>query len=126
MGRANSVWMMAVFGMSVCLACEASEECERSRMKISRSYNALTAAAQQRKLAGQDVEKWAFIENKSDLLESAFATRQVTWASAEKARREIEERLASINSDSLSTVEMFKRSVAEAFQDQDRYAKMCR
>lgn len=126
MGRANSVWTMAILGMSVCSACEASEECERSRMKISRTYNALTAAAQQRKLAGQDVEKWAFIENKSDLLQSAFATRQVTWASADKARHEIAERLTSINSDSPTTVEIFRRSVVEAFEDQDRYAKMCR
>jgi hypothetical protein len=84
------------------------------------------AAAQQRKLAGQDVENWAFIENKSDLLQSSFATRQVTWASADKARSDISARLGNINSDSLSTVDIFKRSAAEAFLDQDKYAQQCR
>jgi hypothetical protein len=126
MGRTNLVWIVPVLGLMVLSACEANEDCERSRMKISRTYNALTAAAQQRKLAGQDVENWAFIENKSDLLQSSFATRQVTWASADKARSEISARLGNINSDSLSTVDIFKRSAAEAFLDQDKYAQQCR
>ncbi len=93
MGRTNTVWIVAALGLGVLWGCETSEQCERTRMQVSRSYNALTAAAQQRKLAGQDVESWAFIENKSDLLQSAFATRQVTWASADKARNDITARL---------------------------------
>lgn len=125
MVRANTMCLMVALGLGTLTSCEVSEECERSRMKVSRSYNALTAAAQQRKLSGQDVENWAFIENKSDLLESAFATRQVTWASADKARNDINARLSAINSES-ATVDIFKRSAAEAFQDQDAYAKMCR
>jgi hypothetical protein len=126
MGRANSVWIMSILALGTLSACEVSEECERARMKVSRVYSSLTAAAQQRKLAGFDVENWAFIENKSDLLQSAFATRQVTWASADKARDDITARLGSINSDSATTVDIFRRSVEEAFHDQDRYAQQCK
>jgi hypothetical protein len=126
MGRANSIRITAALTLGALWACDASQECERSRMKVSRTYNALTTAAQQRKLSGQDVENWAVIENKSDLLQSAFATRQVTWASADKARNEIAARLGSMNSDSATSVDIFKRSAAEAFQDHDSYAKMCR
>ncbi len=114
----------AVLGSLV--GCQTSRDCEKARMKAHRAYQELTEGAVQRKLAGVDVAGWSQVENKADLLRSAFATQQVTWRSAEKARTEVRSTLDSIATDNDVNLEIFKRSAEEAFKLQDKLASTCR
>jgi hypothetical protein len=106
--------------------CENREECERARLQAYRAYQTLYTAAVQRKLAGVQPEQWALLENKADLLQSAFATQQVTWKSAEKTRAEVQTALESVHTDNEVNLEIFKGSANEAFKLQEQFAKQCR
>lgn len=108
------------------LGCESREECERARLQAFRAYQTLHAAAVQRKLAGVEPEQWAQLENKADLLQSAFATQQVTWKSAEKTRAEVQTALASVRTDNEVNLEIFKGSAQEALRLQEQFEKQCR
>lgn len=108
------------------LACSTDRECEKARMETHRAFQSLNQVAAQRKLAGVDLAKWTNVANKTELLESAFATRQVTWNSAEKAKAEVQSDLSSIQTDNEVSLEIFKRTAAEAFQLQGLLADKCR
>jgi hypothetical protein len=105
--------------------CETSRDCEKARLKAHRAYQTLNEVAIQRKLAGVDSEKWMVVENRTDTLRSSFATAQVTWKSAEKARKEVTVDMGSITTDNPINLEIFKRSAEEAFKLQDLVAKQC-
>jgi hypothetical protein len=108
------------------VACDDNTECERARLQAFRAYQTLHSAAVQRKLAGVDVEQWAAVENKTDLLQSAFATQQVTWRSAEKTKQEVAAALNSVKTDNAVNLEIFKGSANEAFNLQEALAKQCK
>ncbi len=108
------------------VSCQTSRDCEKARIKAHRAYQELSEVATQRKLAGVDVDGWSKVENKADLLRSAFATEQVTWRSAEKARTDVRSTLESISTDNDVNLEIFKRSAEEAFKLQDILASTCR
>ncbi len=103
-----------------------SRECERARLDAYKAYQTLHQASIQRKLAGVDTDNWAVMENKVDLLQSAFATQQVTWRSADNAKQEVATKLESISTDNDVNLDIFKRSAAEAFQAQEAFAQQCR
>ncbi len=108
------------------VSCQTSRDCEKARIKAHRAYQELSEGATQRKLAGVDVDGWSKVENKADLLRSAFATEQVTWRSAEKARTDVRSTLEAISTDNDVNLEIFKRSAEEAFKLQDILASTCR
>src|SRR5262245_44218134 len=116
---------IAVFALAL-VACESNSECEKARLQAFRAYQTLHAAAVQRKLAGVDVEQWSSMENKTDLLQSAFATQQVTWRSAEKTKQEVATALDSVKTDNDVNLEIFKGSAREAFNLQEALAKQCK
>lgn len=103
-----------------------SRECERARLETHRAYQTLNHAATARKLTGVDTASWAKVENKTDLLQSAFATTQVTWRSADKAKTEVQQSMESIATDNPVSLEIFKRSAEEAFRLQQSFADRCR
>lgn len=119
-----SAGVVALFLSAACQT--SSRECERARLETHRAYRTLAHAATQRKLSGVDTDRWAKVENKTDLLQSAFATTQVTWRSAEKARGEVRENIESIATDNPISLEIFKRSAEEAFKLQQEFAERCR
>ena len=108
------------------IACSTDRECEKARLQTHRAFQSLNEVAARRKLAGVDLAKWTNVANKTELLESAFATRQVTWNSAEKAKAEVQSDLSSIQTDNEVALEIFKRTAAEAFQLQGMLADKCR
>lgn len=116
---------IAIFAWAL-VACDNNSECEKARLQAFRAYQTLHSAAVQRKLAGVDVERWAAMENKTDLLQSAFATQQVTWRSAEKTQQEVATELASVKTDNDVNLEIFKGSAKEAFNLQDALTKQCK
>jgi len=75
-------------------------ECEAARLELTQTWQTLRATATSRQQipeglslsqAEQDerVRTWKGIEDRAELLRSSFETPQVTWRSADKARREL-------------------------------------
>ncbi len=117
---------MFAIGLMGTFGCKDEKECEKARLETHRAFQTLSQVATERKLAGVDLAKWTSVENKAELLESAFATRQVTWNSADKARDDVQSNLESIKTDNDVSLEIFKRTAAEAFQLQGALADKCR
>lgn len=106
--------------------CKDDKECEKARFALSKTWHGLAESAARRQLAGVDVEGWKFVQGRAQLLESSFMTTQVTWDSADKARKELAERVPNLQSDAPANVEGYRMSLNAAFQEQDAFAKKCR
>jgi hypothetical protein len=107
-------------------SCKQNETCERGRQSLARAYDSLRQAAAERKLFGTEPQRWSEIETKTDLLQSAFATPQVTWSSAEKARNDVQAKLSSISTTNETGLAVFRQTAQEVFAEQDRFAQKCR
>lgn len=108
------------------LSCDNDRSCERERLKLLEAYSSLREVATRNKLHGIDKDAWTLVENRFELLESSFATEQVTWRPAEKAKGEVESTLTAIHGDSPESLEFFKRSAEETFALQDQLASKCK
>jgi hypothetical protein len=97
-GRRSS-WWMAFVTAAVALACH-DRECEAARLELAQTWQSLRDTATQRQQipeglslsqAEQDerVRTWKNIEDRAELIRSSFETSQVTWPSADKARRDL-------------------------------------
>lgn len=121
-----SAWSVALVGIVlVASACQRSTECERQRLSVFRAWESVHKAAYERKLAGVDEPQWTAIEAKTDLLQSAFATRQVTWDSAKKATKDIQTLAEGAKTDTELKLEVFKTSAAEAAAKQAQFYDNC-
>jgi len=85
--------------VALTLGCH-DRECEAARLELAQTWQTLrdTATSRQQIPEGaslsqgeQDerVRTWKSIEDRAELIRSSFETRQVTWPSADKARREL-------------------------------------
>jgi hypothetical protein len=108
------------------LGCKDDKECEKARFALSKTWHGLSESAARRQLAGVDVEGWKFVQGRAQLLESSFMTTQITWDSADKARKELAERVPNLQSDAPANVEGYRMSLNAAFAEQDAFAKKCR
>lgn len=106
--------------------CKDNQECEKARFALAKTWHGLAASAARRQLGGVDIEGWKFVQDRAQLLESSFMTTQVTWDSADKARKEIAERAGGLQSDAPANVEGFRLSLKAALEEQDAFAKKCR
>lgn len=110
----------------VAFGCKDNAECDKSRLALAKSWHGLAESAARRQLAGVDIEGWKYVQGRAQLLESSFMTTQVTWDSADKARKEIAERAGGLQSDAPANVEGFRLSLKAALDEQDAFAKKCR
>lgn len=106
--------------------CKADPECEKLRLELAGSWGDLRESASKRKLAGVDAEGWQRIEKNADLLESSFATSQITWSSADKARAEFPEQVKSVQTDSPANLAGYQLSAEAAIKQQDAFSQRCR
>lgn len=106
--------------------CKPSEECERARLALSKTWGSLRESAAKRKLAGVDVESWAFVEERAALAESSFMTTHVTWTSAENARNDLKQRVGGLRTDTEGNLKGFQLSLDSAIKQQDAYAAECK
>lgn len=123
--RSLSVFATLGLVLATLAGCDASADCEKKRLELFRAWESVHEAAYERKLAGVDEATWTKIEAKTDLLQSAFATRQVTWDSANKASGELEQLAAAANTDAQIQLEVFKTSAAEARAKQAAFFDAC-
>lgn len=120
-------WIAALCVTATLLCgCETDRECEKARLELSKSWRGLAAGAARRQLAGVDIEGWKWVQGRTALLESSFATTQVTWKSADKARDELTARLPSMETDTAANMTGYQLSVTSAWKQQDEFAKKCR
>lgn len=120
-------WIAALcVSAAVLSGCENNRECERARLDLSKTWRGLVEGASRRQLAGVDIEGWKWVQGRAALLESSFATTQVTWNSADKARGELTSRLPSMQTDTPANLTGYRMSVQSALTEQDAFAKKCR
>jgi hypothetical protein len=91
---------MAMLGAAALVLGCHDRECEAARLELTQTWETLRATATSRQQipeglslsqAEQDerVRTWKGIEDRAELLRSSFETSQVTWPSADKARKEL-------------------------------------
>lgn len=120
----RSIALLSVALLGV--ACDQGAKCERERLEVFKAWDEVHKAAYERKLAGVDQEQWKVIESKADLLQSAFATKQITWDSADKAQDAIAKLAPTLKTDSEVKLEVFRNSAARASGAQRDFAATCR
>jgi hypothetical protein len=92
--------LVALLGAGALLLGCRDRECEAARLELTQTWESLRATATSRQQipeglslsqGEQDerVRTWKSIEDRADLIRSSFETPQVTWPSADKARREL-------------------------------------
>lgn len=125
---------MGRFAIFLCLpicasllgACKDDVQCEKARMELNKTWSELHQAAVRRKLDGVDIPAWSDVENKTELLESSFMTRQVTWDSAAKASQEIAVKLPQLHADHEALAASFRSSAETALKQESNFEKQCR
>jgi hypothetical protein len=126
MGRFAMLLPLPVLALSVLSACKDDAQCERARMELNKSWSELREAATRRKLDGVDLPVWTDVENKTELLESSFVTRQVTWESATKASQAIAAALPRLHAGQEALAVSFRTSAETALKEQSKFEKQCR
>ena len=106
--------------------CKDDVQCERARMDLNKSWSELREAATRRKLDGVDLPAWTDVENKAELLESSFVTRQVTWDSATKASQSIAAALPQLHAGQEALAVSFRTSAESALKEQSNFERQCR
>jgi hypothetical protein len=107
------------------VGCNEGKACERQRLDVAKAGNEVNQAAEDAKVAGGDEMQWANIQKKLGVLQSAFATSQVTWDSANKNRDEATTLVGQI-SGSPSKTEIFRGTFNAAGAKQVAYYESCR
>ena len=97
MDRSSIAVLAVAMAGALATGCKDSVACERARMGVHRAWDSLKQEATRNKVHAADerwdsqVKAWTQIESKLDVLESAFATEQVTWDSAKKKLDELKQ-----------------------------------
>ena len=140
--RKNSHWhgglcavalVVTAFGA---LACH-DQECEAARLELTQTWETLraTATSRQQIPEGAELSKveeterirlWKSIESKAELIRSSFETKQVTWPSADKARRELGAIFTPLESQNDPMTRGFGVTLAEADKRMAAFRGQCR
>lgn len=119
-------WVIVMsLAASMLVGCKNEAQCERERLDLSKAWSELHTAATHRKLESTDLSTWTEIENKAELLESSFVTRQVTWTSANTASQAIAAKLPTLEGGDVKLAS-FRTSAESAIKQQNSFEKECR
>lgn len=123
-----SITLFTVIGSLAALGCEESEECQRARMQTSKSWAAAQRIAKTQLGPGGDVSTWEEVQKHAELLQSAFATPQITWQSAEKTRAELNELFSQYEQRAPkdSTLTSFRALLERVNKEQADTAEICK
>jgi len=125
--------LVSALGMSAC----HDQECEAARLELAQTWETLraTATSRQQIPEGAELSKleenerirlWKSIEDKSELLRSSFETPQVTWPSADKARKELGAIFTPLESQNDPMTRGFGVTLAEADKRMAAFRGQCR
>lgn len=130
-------------GAAGCLAAAAlavachDPKCEAARIELAQTWETLrnTATSRQQIPEGLDlspaqqqerIRVWTTIEDRAELLRSSFATSQVTWPSADKARAELGDAFQPIASNDDPMTRGFALTLSQGDQRMAEFRKACR
>jgi len=113
-----------------------NRECEAARLELTQTWETLRATATSRQQipeglslsqAEQDdrVRTWKSIEERAELIRSSFETSQVTWPSADKARRELGTLFVPLQAKDDPVTRGFAVTLAEADKRMSRFRGQC-
>jgi hypothetical protein len=121
------------FGALALSGCKDSVACERARLNVHHAWDALKQEATRNKVKAADerwdsqVKAWTQIETKLEVLESAFATEQVTWDSANKKVEELRRATGEASTSGPGAgIQGFVAQMDEAARSQSAMEKKCR
>jgi ribosomal protein L29 len=111
--------------------CARSESCERGRMSLDRMWETAQTQAAELKLASVEASSprptvWTTIESDLELLQSAFATEQITWESAKKKADQLQRAIQDLGMPSTSSAATVRESIARAATMQSELERSCR
>ena len=100
-------------------------------MSLDKMWDGIQAQALKLKLAssegaGANASAWTGIQSDIDLIQSSFATEQITWDSAKKKLGQLERSLEDIGSPSTSAFQSFRDAINRAATKQGELEKSCR
>lgn len=112
-------------------------KCEAARLDLAQTWETLRNTATSRRQIpegldlSQDQERerirvWTEIEDRAELLRSSFATTQVTWPSADKARAELGEAFKPLATNDDPMTRGFALTLGQADQRMAEFRKTCR
>ncbi len=113
------------------LGCKDDQACERGRLDLRRTWDSMRKEAAKYKgkaaeeKAESQIRAWTLVESQLDLLESAFATTQITWQSAAKKLGELQRASADLAAANPG-LQAFRAGVDAAAQAQEAFQGKCR
>jgi len=122
-----------LLGLGVTLSCKNSEECERSRMDVARTWARVKDGAT--RIRNRDdgtvksevyQKKWSRIENQAELVSSSFETEQITWNGAAKGQKQLKEDVSDLVGSNEPSNQNFVQLLDEANRKVAEFEKTCR
>jgi len=100
-------------------------------MSLDKMWDGIQAQAIKLKLASSDgaganASAWSGIQSDIDLLQSSFATEQITWESAKKKLGQLERSVQDMGNPTTSALQSFRDAVSRAATMQGELEKSCR
>ncbi len=119
------------------LGCQQSQECEASRLELTRTWETLRNTATSRKQIpeasdlskseeGERIRAWTEIEDRAELVRSSFETSQVTWSSADKARADLGRAFTPLATSADPMTRGFAITLADADKRLEAFREKCR
>jgi hypothetical protein len=135
--KISSRWLSVVIVAGALATGCHDPKCEASRLELARTWESLRNTATSRKQIpeasglsqAQEQERirvWTTVEDRAELLRSSFATTQVTWPSADKARAELGDAFKPLAANVDPMTQGFALSLSEADQHMADFRKTCR
>lgn len=122
-----------LLGLGVTLSCKNSEECERSRMDVARTWTRVKDGATRIRnrddgTVKSDVyqKKWSRIATQAELVSSSFETEQITWNGAAKGQKQLKEDVADLVGSNEPSNQNFVQLLDEANRKVTEFEKTCR
>jgi hypothetical protein len=130
-----SLSLCALLGF-VAFGCQRSEECEKSRIALAKTWEEVRNSASGLKYEKGEREgeatsnpdrlkRWEKVETRAGLVQSAFISQQATWDSADDARTEIAETVQRAE-DTGMLVDGFNTLLKQANDQYETYRGSCR
>ncbi len=137
MSRTAIMVCLIAFGATGIASCRDQAACERSRLQLAKQWEELKNTAGSYKTTKEDEELspgkkeerlkvWSGVEDKATLIQTSFATRQVTWPAADQARHDLTQKLQAVAATGDTRVESFSQLVHAAGTQYDRFKNQCK
>jgi hypothetical protein len=133
----RTVIMVCLIAFGGVVSCKDRAACERSRLELAKKWEELKNTAGAYKTTKEDedltpakkeerLKVWGAVEDKAGLVQSSFATKQVTWPAADTARQDINQKLQAVAATGDQRVESFSLLLRAAGAQYEQYKQKCR